>query len=217
MKVLHLVWHPIVVLLKGLHHKQLSTTFAETFLPFDLEFTFSAALHLTIARTLFQYDSTENHHTETAHRIFEQLVSSGNRVAEVRRTELIHIQSLFEEFSKRIGQQGMQALQLSSCVEEKDHSGSELITEGQAGISRAGSATLGWHVESVASAEPLDLTQDPLIQGPDYLEAIGISSNEFLAIVDQISTQDTSHRTWDPQPNWLTGGTSSFHQDDFVL
>lgn len=138
-------------------------------------------------------------------------------MAEVRRTELIHIQFLFEEFSKRIGQQGIQTLQLSSIIEEKAISGSDLMTEEQARLSRANSTTLEWPVGSVASAETLDLTQDPLIQGPDYLEAIGISSNEFLAIVDSINTQDTGHRTWDPQPDWLTGGTSSFHQDDFVL
>ena len=125
-------------------------------------------------------------------------------MAEIRRTELIHIQFLFEEFSKRIGQQGIQTLQLSSITEDNAISGSDLMIEEQARVSRGNSATLEWPVGSVASAETLDLIQDPLIQGSDYFEAIGISSNEFVAIVDSVSTQDTGHRPWDPQPDWLT-------------
>ncbi|KAJ5414180.1 hypothetical protein N7509_000807 [Penicillium cosmopolitanum] len=166
----------------------------ETFLPFDLEFTFSAALYLTIAHAVFQFDNEEQHHTETAHRIFEQLVSGGNRVAEVRIAELTHMQFLFQEFSKRIEQQGAQSLTLSNAPEKSVSSGMDIVEE------QGNPAALEWSTASEEDSESFSLTQDPLAQGPYCLEAIGISSNEFLAIVDQISAHDIAHGILDPQP-----------------
>lgn len=172
----------------------------ETFLPFDLEFTFSAALYLTIAHAVFQFDNEEQHHTETAHRIFEQLVSGGNRVAEVQIAELTHMQFLFQEFSKRIEQQGAQSLTLSNAPEKSVSSGMDIVEE------QGNPAALEWSTASEEDSESFSLTQDPLAQGPYCLEAIGISSNEFLAIVDQISAHDIAHVILDPQPEWLAEG-----------
>lgn len=171
----------------------------ETFLPFDLEFTFSAALHLTIAHALFQFDATERHHTGTAYQIFEQLVSCGNRVAQVRRAELMHMQFLFREFSSRIEQQGMQSLTLGNVPESQGSSGMASIGDGEMELSHADSAKLERPTVSEEDTESFEMIQDPLMQSIDCLEAIGISSNEFLAIVDQISTQDLNYKMWDPQ------------------
>lgn len=198
----------------------LTNNWIETFLPFDLEFTFSAALHLTIAHALFRFDASEQHHTDTAHQIFNQLVSCGNRIAKVRRVELVHMQSLFHKFSIRVKQQGMQSLTLGNTPEHQANSsvGPVLVPDGhrhghgpgneQMEVSSANSAKLEWPTISEEDAESLEMVQDPdpLVQNTDCLEAIGISSNEFLAIVDQISTQDLGYKMWEPQPEWLAGG-----------
>lgn len=178
----------------------------ETFLPFDLEFTFSAALHLTIACTLFQFENTEQHHTETAHRIFEHLVSGGNRVAEVRKTELIHIQFLFQEFSNRIEPQGVQSLDLFGRIEDQASPGRGFDCEEQSEFLGESSMALEWPTTPEENMGSASLTRELLAPGQYSLEAIGISSNEFLNIVDQISTQDLTHGMWGPQPEWLVGG-----------
>lgn len=209
----------------------------ETFLPFDLEFAFSAALHLTIAHTLFQFDdASAKHHTDTAHQILDQLISCGNRIAEVRKTELLHMQSLFHEFSIRVKQQGMQSLKLANTPENQASCGMNpgLVADGpghahaheqgptqgpgQIDISRSSSAKLEWPTISEEDAESMEIAQDPdpLIQSTDCLEAIGISSNEFLAIVDQISTQDLGYKMWEPQPEWMAGG-HTMSQSEFDL
>ncbi|OJJ42134.1 hypothetical protein ASPZODRAFT_105758 [Penicilliopsis zonata CBS 506.65] len=187
----------------------------ETFLPFDLEFTFAAALHLTIADTLFQFDAMDNHHTRAAHQVLDRLVSGGNRVAEVRRTELLHMQFLFGELSNRIRQQGIQGLTLSNAKERETAGSSRMDTvqeeEREGSLS---STAMEWHAASVEDVESFILTQDSLAQNSDSLEAVGISSNEFLSIVDQIGSQGLTQGIWDLQPDWLIEG-NTVNQGDF--
>lgn len=177
----------------------------ETFLPFDLEFAFSAALHLTIAYALFHSEPAENPHTRTAQKIFQQLVSGGNKVAEARRADLMHIQYLLQEFSNRTEKQGMKSLR--SLDGPFEHASPNIDDDRQGtSLSRMDSTALNWPLGPADDSSTFELTQEPLLQGIDCLEAIGISSNEFLSIVDQIGAQDVPHDIWDPPPTWMTRG-----------
>lgn len=74
---------------------------AEVFLPFDLEYAYGAAIHLTIANAVFPSAAgvdVPTHNLE-AHAILDVMVRKGKAVAEVRKAELVHLEFLFSEFS----------------------------------------------------------------------------------------------------------------------
>ncbi|KAJ5720093.1 hypothetical protein N7493_006971 [Penicillium malachiteum] len=119
------------------------------------------------------------------------------------------IEDSLPEFSSRIQQQGIQVLTLGNASESQSSTQIGPIENGQmdSDLIRVNSVTLERPTISEENMETASfaLAQDDLMQSTEYLEAIGISSNEFLAIVDEISTQDLSYRIWDPQTEWLTG------------
>lgn len=89
----------------------------EVFLPFEMEVTYGAALHLMIANTLFPHstDSTPGYSwSQEAHSILDEMVSKGNMLAAARKTELSHLESLFNELAARIERAGLQALTLAT-------------------------------------------------------------------------------------------------------
>ncbi|QKX53234.1 uncharacterized protein TRUGW13939_00310 [Talaromyces rugulosus] len=85
----------------------------ETFLPFDLELTYAAALHLTMANALFPSSTDDRSYSQAAHSILDEMVLCGNRVAEARKGELTRIEGLFQDLAKRVEQEGLRILTLS--------------------------------------------------------------------------------------------------------
>lgn len=179
--------------------------YQETFLPFDLEFAFSSVLHLTIAYALFHSDPADYEHIKGAQKIFDRLVSGGNRVAEARRADLTHIQSLFQVFSNRIEEQGVKGLELRD--EPVDTYSQRTSVDDEQLTSQTESTGFEWSLVPETDAESFMLAHDPLPQNLDWLETIGISSNEFHSIVDKIGSQDLPHEPEDPPPIWMTRGS----------
>ncbi|KAJ5700955.1 hypothetical protein N7493_012001 [Penicillium malachiteum] len=51
---------------------------------------------------------------EEAHSILDQMISNGNKVAQMRKEELIHVERLFFEVATRAKSNGLQPLTLST-------------------------------------------------------------------------------------------------------
>ncbi|KNG91257.1 Zn(II)2Cys6 transcription factor [Aspergillus nomiae NRRL 13137] len=169
----------------------------EVFLPFDLEFTYAAAIHLAMADTLFPHSTEGQNYSEEVHAILDEMIYKGNRLAAVRKGELAHLETLFKDLATRIERRGLQTLTLSSPTENEQPTPCD-------GEYQIGGSTV--------QTEPIDvsLVRDPSTS-PDvlhhttsdieFLENIGISSYEFFTIVNQIGNSD-NYSLLDPAQVW---------------
>ncbi|KAK2761328.1 hypothetical protein FQN54_001850 [Arachnomyces sp. PD_36] len=171
----------------------------EVFLPFDLEFTYAAAIHLTMANALFPRVPESQTSSQDAHSILDEMIRKGNRLAEVRKKELAHLESLFQELQDRIERRGLQTLTLSTSPAQADGGTANDVSEDPQG------GEFPPEHEAIASLDPAlssVLPQGP--SNPELLDNIGISSYEFLSIVNQIGNQDY-HGILDPAQAWKEG------------
>ncbi|XRM47773.1 hypothetical protein ABZX51_010736 [Aspergillus tubingensis] len=137
----------------------------ESFLPFDLEFTYGAAIHLTMASALVPELVGQRSSNQQAHLILDEIISKGNRVAGIRKADLTRLETLFEGLKERYANAANHistALvpETSDDAHEQDH-------------------------------RPNDNTQLPFITGDinvseDELPELGLTSYDIAAIVDQI-------------------------------
>lgn len=183
-----------------------SLTHPEVFLPFELEFTYGAAIYLTMTRTLFPRVADGEAGSHTAHSILDEMICKGNKLAEVRKTELTQIESLFQQLATRIEQQGLQTLTLSSPEQsvisastgynnsnDNDDQGREDFATATATDPQTAAHSMPGDSQSPSGLLPQD-TSDL-----EFLESIGISSYEFLSIVDGI---DDNFGILDPGQSW---------------
>ncbi|GAB1210333.1 hypothetical protein APSETT445_009124 [Aspergillus pseudonomiae] len=169
----------------------------EVFLPFDLEFTYAAAIHLAMANTLFPHSTEGQTYSEEVHAILDEMIYKGNRLAAVRKGELAHLETLFKDLATRIERRGLQTLTLSSATENEQPTPCD-------GEYQVGGSTV--------QTQPIDvsLVRDPSAS-PDvlhhttsdieFLDNIGISSYEFFTIVNQIGNSD-NYSLLDPAQVW---------------
>ncbi|KAE8420420.1 hypothetical protein BDV36DRAFT_281516 [Aspergillus pseudocaelatus] len=166
----------------------------EIFLPYDLEFTYAAALHLAMANAVFPQALDGQAYLEEAHCILDEMISNGNKVAEVRKTELVHLETLFEELASRVKSQGLQPLTLASPT------GPDAVTQPQ-GMEEDGEGETVTDIGVWDLPIPGDsLTSHPTdmqMSSVELLNNIGISSSDFLYIVDQIGNPDVSYSILD--------------------
>jgi hypothetical protein len=156
---------------------------SEVFLLYDLEFTYGAAIHLAMANALFPQEFDGKALSEKAHGILNGMISNGNRVAEVRRDELVYLESLFQELSLRAESCGLQPLTL--CTPYGPEGPMNLVNpvqQWQEHIDESGMLTLPTTPGYPQSPEITNM-QVPSVE---FLDSIGISSAEFFGIVDQI-------------------------------
>lgn len=179
----------------------------EVFLLYNLEFTYAAAIHLAMANALFPDAVDGPASAQEAHSILDQMIVNGNKVAKVRKEELVHIEGLFLEVAARAEMNGLRPLTLSTAVNvEERHapadrgSGSANSAEGQNDSFNGGAefAEPFVHVE-LPNTGYGHAPYHPSMMMPstELLDDIGISSAEFLAIVDQIGNPDTSYSILD--------------------
>jgi hypothetical protein len=138
---------------------------------------------------------------QQAHAILDELMLYGNRVAEARKRELSRIEGLFQEFARQVEQQGLRHLKLSYPVlsepvlpnifNESNPPEPPITDPGMV----LGSSS---HENSLLS----DDLSTPANIG--YSESFGISSYEFLSIVDQL-TNPVPHGLFDTRSEWLSG------------
>ncbi|PTB36728.1 hypothetical protein M441DRAFT_149933 [Trichoderma asperellum CBS 433.97] len=156
----------------------------ESFLPYDIEFAFGAALHLTIADALFPDVEDYQKSRQIAHQILDGFVSRGSRVAKARRTELSHVETLCQELVAEVQQQGHQTLHLlySAGI------AADIVRKTNEEQDRLLAASRGEPSAMLEMTGDLG-NQSPTLDGNmEYLDDIGISSEEFLSIVQQMGT-----------------------------
>lgn len=182
---------------KTLQILSLEDTVLDVFLPFDMEFIYAAALHLTMSSTLFPSSIPEDQRAAQAqaHSCLDEMVSKGNRVAEVRKAELAHLESLCREMALYSEQRGLQTLTLD------DFGGAEILSMAN---TEANMADVPPHDPRVAAPDMRAATEiavcgmgqgsmpafDNQMSNVEFLDNIGISSGDFFDIVDQMGDQD---------------------------
>lgn len=124
--------------------------------------------------------------------ILDEIIHTGNRVAESRKAELNFLRLAFQEFSMRIQQQDLQTLSWTdTLLDSRGEPGLMPRQEQQCQTPQVISQVTGTSVGLLPAMAP-QMVQDYL-QPPEtveFLENIGISSGEFLNIVDQMGSQD---------------------------
>ncbi|RAL16619.1 Zn(II)2Cys6 transcription factor [Aspergillus homomorphus CBS 101889] len=158
----------------------------EVFLPYDLEFTYSAAIHLAMAQALFPLDPNEygTRGIENAHSILDEMASKGNRLAENRSKELVYLEGLFGELAARIERRGLSTLTLKAS------------TSTAAPLPPPPPVYAPVPHDPGSGGEPMDpfwsspSAPTPNTSNMELLDNIGISSYEFLSIVEQIGRQE---------------------------
>lgn len=136
-----------------------------------------------MANTLFPDDHGCSH---LVHPILDDMIGRGKKVAEKRKRELIYLENICQELSARIQQEGLQILSL--IVPEDTASEAERRR------------TMAVENEEQGHHIPLDADAMSAMNQPihphmgtniDFLDNIGISSEDFLSIVQQIGDPDT--------------------------
>ncbi|GKZ28926.1 hypothetical protein AbraIFM66950_001884 [Aspergillus brasiliensis] len=178
----------------------------DVFLPFDMEFTYGAAMHIAMAGAVFpNVTEGENENCMSdVHCILDQMIQRGNKLAAARKSELVQLEKLFQEVAERIERRGLETLTLPTSLAAappQSELGSEYFIAGRVGQP---------HDSADPTACPVSLTSVPgspslLAQAPSlgFLDSIGISSYEFFSLVNQIgqtegcSVLDAGAASWD--------------------
>lgn len=175
----------------------------EIFLPSDLEFTYAAALHLTMANTLFPCGRDDQTCSQAAHSVLDEMISTGNKVAEARKGELIRIEGLFQKLADRVEQEGLQVLSLSNRgVSEvgRVNNGSQGELEGQGPVTET-------ETDSQSSTRDTShlFAEESVPASVDVLDQFGISPYEFISIANQIDHPEVSYGIFDTGLAWIEG------------
>ncbi|KAL4805368.1 hypothetical protein BDV18DRAFT_152711 [Aspergillus unguis] len=178
----------------------------EVFLPFDMEFTYGAAMHVTMAGALFPNVTEGQGYIKDAYSILDQMTQRGNKLAAARKSELVSLEKLFQELALRIETRGLEALILPTVAQSETSAvGTDMVhmnnhnmrfgdLQQQGGIDDAGIPVSGPDplppLSTSMSCDPG--TPSILAQAPDmdFLDSIGISSYEFLSLVNQIGNTE---------------------------
>ncbi|GLA19686.1 hypothetical protein AnigIFM62618_007805 [Aspergillus niger] len=177
----------------------------DVFLPFDMEFTYGAAMHIAMAGAVFpNVTEGENQNCmNDAHLILDQMIQRGNKLAAARKSELVQLEKLFREVAERIERRGLETLTLPTslaAVPPQSELGSDYLNAGRVERSQE---------PGDLAACPVPLTSVPgspsvLAQASSlgFLDSIGISSYEFFSLVNQIG-QTEGCSVLDPGvPQW---------------
>ncbi|KAI9712006.1 MAG: hypothetical protein M1820_001714 [Bogoriella megaspora] len=179
----------------------------ESFLPFDLEFLYAAAMHLLMARAIFP-DMADNQlpDQQDADLVFDQMICKGNRVAQVRKTQLKHLETAFQKFTMRTKEQDLQTLSWTDSLLEPLRVESEAIFPqrqryhqaqqerqqcGEGQTRGGGNVAFLPHTSELLSTDP-PTYRDHLqpLENAELLDSIGISSDDFLNIAAHMDCAD---------------------------
>ncbi|KAJ5334559.1 hypothetical protein N7452_006962 [Penicillium brevicompactum] len=157
-----------------------SDSLLEVFLLYNLEFTYAAAIHLAMASALFPEALDGQASVIDAHSILDQMINNGNKIAQVRKDELVYIESLFLEVATRAETNGMQPLTLSHTTQEGGRSSRDVRAEVEAEKDPHGNSVNDMALDDVSGFgyPHSSYAADP-IPSAELLDNIGISSVEF--------------------------------------
>ncbi|OTB00947.1 hypothetical protein M426DRAFT_225408 [Hypoxylon sp. CI-4A] len=154
----------------------------EAFLPYDIEFCYGAALHLIMANALFPDVEDYQSFLQLAHQILDSLILRGNRVAHARKSELTHLELLFNELAVQTQQHQMLHLFYPEAA-SSDTTRKE-VQDGERSMAESSALAMGSDVGR---------SLHPPMTGTnmEFLDTIGISSEEFLSIVQEIGSTES--------------------------
>ena len=127
---------------------------------------------------------------QLTHQVLDELVARGNRIAGAKRSQLYHLETLCQELVARVQQQGHQTLHLFAV----DGMGAELASTGDRAPDRLIPPECEQNGLEMNASDPwhhLHTMQPNIPSNADVLESIGISSEEFLHIVQQMGDPET--------------------------
>ena len=179
------------------------SVYAEVFLPFEMEVTYGASLHLIMANALFPHSTAGYEYSEQAHSVFDEMIFKGNRIAVARKTELSHLEDLFRELATRIESHGLQTLTLTTPEHVQNPEGMLENMPVHAEDLSKDTAHHGPDVHVPHEGAGYLPPSPHLPNNADLLDGMGISSYEFLSIIEQIGGAESS--LLDPGPSWEHG------------
>jgi hypothetical protein len=109
------------------------------------------------------------------HQLLDSMIVRGNRLAAVRKQELVYLEAQCQELVAQVQQQGLQTLSLVVTDEDEEQQQPLLAT-----------ASMGMESDAL----PMHCVQNPVTSDMEFLDNIGISSEEFMSIVNQIGDPD---------------------------
>ena len=131
---------------------------------------------------------------QQVHLILENLISRGNRVAQSRRSELLHLENLCQELTTQVQLQGHQMLHLSTLEGMAADFARRMNEEPlqPQHQDRMPPATVDSDANTLVEA-PTERPFPPphAISNMEFLDDVGISSEEFLSIVQEIGDPET--------------------------
>lgn len=154
-------------------------------------------------------DDHTNTYSRTAHSILDEMIRGGNKVAAARKGELRCIEGLFEEFAQRVQQGGLRVLTLSGSGPGAGHvDGGSGSGATDTDIPNGNGTGNGEPPAQVPAAQQLSVngTRSPSVDpsasvNVDSLDDVtGISSYEFLSIVDQIGNPEMLYNVLEVGP-----------------
>ncbi|KAH6664312.1 hypothetical protein EV126DRAFT_464672 [Verticillium dahliae] len=169
---------------------------AEVFLVFDLEFVYSAAIHLTMADALFPSVAEDARgHSQAAHSIMDDMMAKGNKVAATRKGDLTQLEDLCRELAARTDARGLQTLTLTLPGLDDSIAGSLSATgstlEAVAGVEEDVGLQRGLGDGAMAEETPMLWASLPVATtNLEFMDTIGISSEEVFSILDEIGNMD---------------------------
>ena len=143
-----------------------------------------------MAKSLFRHTDDVQSCSEQTHAILKIMISRGNKIAQMRQAEFIHIESLFSELVRRTEKNGLETLTLvtpeaADCTAKSGMFDNYFEQDTQRGseVSDTGLQNL------LSDMEPVSQAQSEM-GANELLSDVGISSYEFLSIVEQMSYVD---------------------------
>lgn len=144
-----------------------------------------------MAYTVFPNMADNQECSKLAYPTLDEMIHQGNKIAEVRKAELTHLERLCQELAARPEQSGFQIMTLPSPEgSSTDRDDGSLISENTQ-TEMTVPPTMGAETGPFLQNHIAPISDyGPQISHTEFLDDIGISSEDFLAIVDQMGDQD---------------------------
>lgn len=160
---------------------------------------------------LFPPDTADIHYLHVAYLILDEIIARGNRVAEIRKNELQRLGSLFQELDTRVKQEGLRTLTLFTLSGQGGNPGLGVENSAQGEYSDMSlvpePGVITPNMETDKSLRPMSSAEEQMGGNLDSLySSMGISSNEFLSIADEIGNNDISLGFLNSGVGWLDDG-----------
>ena len=131
----------------------------------------------------------EHSYSQRALALLDEMIGRGNKVAETRKAELVHIQTLCQELAMQSEQRGLETLTLAmpDGSEMQHDTPSTADTQQTTPVPGPGAVAMVCHEQPHSPST----TIDPHASS-EFMDHLGISSYEFFSLVDQLENQDIS-------------------------